>query len=262
MPLDFTAAAFDGTARYVQISVKKPADAGYTDLTPRQQVTSTPYAIRSLNAGSVESTTAGSSVVNAINNASTATTINSNRLSADVVRMKPAAAQTSASHERGANAAAGVSGNTGCDLASGSGAFVCSSSRTIKQNFLNVRGEDVLSRIRELPMTTWNYTLEGANARHIGPVAEDFYNAFRFGTSDKSIAIQDLAGVSLVAAKALEQRTAELQAENNRLHGQVAVQNERLAAQQTQLNEFEARLKQLEQSNATTRRTVRSGNRR
>jgi Chaperone of endosialidase len=47
--LDFGAAAFDGTDRFLEIAVKKlPADA-FTVLTPRQKVTSAPYAMQSLN---------------------------------------------------------------------------------------------------------------------------------------------------------------------------------------------------------------------
>src|SRR5690242_4098572 len=48
--LDFGANAFPGADRYLEISVKKSTDANYTILTPRQQITSSPYSIRTLNA--------------------------------------------------------------------------------------------------------------------------------------------------------------------------------------------------------------------
>ncbi len=50
--LDFGACptCFDGSARFLEIGVKKSVDATYTTLSPRQQVNSTPYALRSLNA--------------------------------------------------------------------------------------------------------------------------------------------------------------------------------------------------------------------
>jgi len=49
--LDFGASAWSGDARYLDISVRCPAGSGsYTTLTPRQQLSPTPYAIR---AGSV-----------------------------------------------------------------------------------------------------------------------------------------------------------------------------------------------------------------
>jgi hypothetical protein len=47
--LYFGANAFPGADRFLDIGVKHSADSGYTPLLPRQQLTSTPNAIRSLN---------------------------------------------------------------------------------------------------------------------------------------------------------------------------------------------------------------------
>ncbi|HLM61771.1 MAG TPA: hypothetical protein VK308_13275, partial [Pyrinomonadaceae bacterium] len=55
--LNFGASAFPGADRYLEIRVKKPAEAGYTTLNPRQRITSVPYAVRSLTAGQAESAT-------------------------------------------------------------------------------------------------------------------------------------------------------------------------------------------------------------
>ncbi len=54
--LDFGSAPFQtGADRYLEIAVKRPAaDTTYTSLTPRQRITSTPYAIRSLLAGTAD----------------------------------------------------------------------------------------------------------------------------------------------------------------------------------------------------------------
>ncbi len=53
--LDFGASSFDGSPRYLEISVRlNNSGQGYTLLTPRQAVTSTPYAVRSLNANQAE----------------------------------------------------------------------------------------------------------------------------------------------------------------------------------------------------------------
>jgi len=105
-----------------------------------------------------------------------------------------------------------LAGTTGCNLPAGSGVFNCTSSRTTKANFLPVIGTDVLGKIRALPITTWNYTSEGAQVRHLGPMAEDFYQSFGLGVGNTSIGVQDLAAVSLAGVKALEERTAQLQA--------------------------------------------------
>ncbi len=47
--LDFGAAAFDGTYRFLEIAVKRLAGDPFTVLTPRQKVTSAPYSMQSLN---------------------------------------------------------------------------------------------------------------------------------------------------------------------------------------------------------------------
>jgi hypothetical protein len=50
VPLDFTAAVFNGEPRYLEISVRPAGKAEpFTVLAPRQPLTSTPYAVRSLN---------------------------------------------------------------------------------------------------------------------------------------------------------------------------------------------------------------------
>jgi hypothetical protein len=137
-----------------------------------------------------------------------------------------------------------LTGTTGCNLPAGSGVFNCTSSRTTKENFRLIDGNDVLARLRKIPVSSWNYIAEGQQVRHMGPMAEDFYQAFGLGTGNTSIGVQDLAGVSLAAVKALDQRTAQLQqrtAEVEQLRNEV---NALRAANAT----MEQRLTALEQS--------------
>jgi hypothetical protein len=129
-----------------------------------------------------------------------------------------------------ANSAAGVGGNTGCDLPAGSGTFSCSSSRSVKENFRNVSGEQVLRKLRALPLMNWKFIGEAAGESHIGPFAEDFQAAFHLSQSDKSIGVQDLAGVSLVGVKALDQRTLAMQKENEALKQQLKQQRQEIDA--------------------------------
>jgi hypothetical protein len=49
----------------------------------------------------------------------------------------------------------------------------------------------------------------GRQVRHMGPMAEDFFNAFQLGAGNTSIGLQDLTGVSLAAIKELNKRTNE-----------------------------------------------------
>ena len=126
-----------------------------------------------------------------------------------------------------------LTGTTGCNLPAGSGVFNCTSSRTTKENFSLVNGNDVLASLRKVPVSTWNYIAEGQQARHLGPMAEDFYGAFQLGTTDKAIGIQDAVGVSLAAVKALDARTLELQQKSEeveQLRSKVNTLEQRLAA--------------------------------
>ncbi len=56
--LDFGAAAFPGANRWAEISAKAAGSASFTTLTPRQPVTSTPYAIKSLSAATADNLSA------------------------------------------------------------------------------------------------------------------------------------------------------------------------------------------------------------
>jgi hypothetical protein len=142
---------------------------------------------------------------------------------------------------------------TGCNLPAGSGVFSCASSRTLKDHFVAVDGEDLLSRMRTVPVNTWSYTAEGAQVKHLGPFAEDFRAAFGLGVDNISIGLLDIDGVNFAAARALEARTTAqaeqirtLQTENASLRSDV----ETLRAQNAS---FEARLRQLEQAAASHR---------
>jgi len=140
-----------------------------------------------------------------------------------------------------ANAAPGSSNNTGCDLAPGSGSWSCASSRYVKENVDEVEGEEVLAKVRDIPVTTWNYIAEGKEVRHMGPFSQDFYSAFGLGTDSTSIGMIDINGVNLAAIKALEQRTSELR------------------AAQASLEEKTRRLERLEERVARLERAIERG---
>jgi len=53
--LDFGAGAFPGASRFLEIAVRPAGVGSFTTLTPRQPITSTPYAVRSLNAATADS---------------------------------------------------------------------------------------------------------------------------------------------------------------------------------------------------------------
>jgi uncharacterized small protein (DUF1192 family) len=132
-----------------------------------------------------------------------------------------------------------LGGTTGCNLPAGSGVWNCTSSRYTKENFVLESG--VLSKLRKISVTSWNYIDEGTKVRHIGPMAEDFYAQFGLGVGNTSIGVQDLAGVSIAAVKELDAQLQEKNAEIERLQSEL----KQMKASQSEL---EKRLAAIEQA--------------
>ena len=96
------------------------------------------------------------------------------------------------------------------------------SDRAIKTNFGSVDGQDMLARVRELPIATWNYTSDAPHVRHIGPMAQDFAALFGVGADDRFIHPIDGQGVALAAIQGLAHHIETLRAENARLAARLA----------------------------------------
>jgi len=94
--------------------------------------------------------------------------------------------------------------------------FVPDSDRNLKENFKPVDPQAMLARVAALPLTEWNYKAE-TGARHIGPMAQDFYAAFGTGPDDKHIATVDADGVALAAIQGLNQKLAQKETEITKL---------------------------------------------
>jgi hypothetical protein len=120
-----------------------------------------------------------------------------------------------------------ISTSTGAYLHT-NGTWTNNSDVNRKHLFQALNGEDVLTRLRWLPITSWSYDVDGQGVRHIGPMAQDFRAAFGLGDNDKAIGTVDADGVALAAAKALEQRTADQQARIDRLEKENAELRARL----------------------------------
>ena len=115
-----------------------------------------------------------------------------------------------------------ITTTTGAHLTLG-GVWTNASDRNLKENLAPVDGEEVLARLAEVPVTTWNYRAENPSVRHMGPTAQDFYAAFGLGNSDRSIGTVDADGVALAAIQGLY-------AENQALKAQVTDLEARLTA--------------------------------
>jgi hypothetical protein len=134
----------------------------------------------------------------------------------------------------------------GCNIAAGGASITCASSITLKENFLDVDGSDVLSRMRRIPVNTWNYIDEGRQSRHMGPFAEDFWREFGLGSEPLAIGHLDIDGVNFAGVKALDARTVEMQGTIARQAQQIEQLSTQNQALQTRNEEMEARIARLE----------------
>jgi trimeric autotransporter adhesin len=123
-------------------------------------------------------------------------------------------------------------GNDQVTAIEGQVAFSSISDKTHKENFKPVNGEEVLRKIRDFELTSWNFIgHDPEKFRHYGPHAQEFFAAFgddgvgQIG-SETTINHGDLAGILMIAVQALEQRTRELQ----RKEARIAVLESRLEA--------------------------------
>lgn len=99
---------------------------------------------------------------------------------------------------------------SGVSLAAGGGAWLTVSDKNKKEHFKKMDGEVVLKEISKMEISSWNYKTQKADIRHLGPMAQDFYKAFKLGESDTTITTTDIDGINMLAIQALSRRTAEL----------------------------------------------------
>lgn len=142
---------------------------------------------------------------------------------------------------------------TGVQLSAGGSSWAVISDRNRKELFEPVEGEEVLLRLRSVPVTKWRYIdEEDRTVRHIGPMAQDWAVAFGLGPDDRTINMSDFDGVNLAGIKALDARTASLQqqlstltADNNALKAQVSALEARDSARDEELAQSKKQLQQL-----------------
>lgn len=130
----------------------------------------------------------------------------------------------------------------GVELFPGAGAWASVSDRRKKMNFTAVNAEEILKKLSQLPITEWNYKTQAPNVKHIGPMAQDFYQAFKLAGpgNDTTITTTDIDGVNMLAIQALEKRTTNQALEIDRLKKENEQFKLRLAAIEQVLMKEEA----------------------
>ena len=134
----------------------------------------------------------------------------------------------------------------GVTLAAGAGSWTTISDRNMKENFFDVDGEDVLRRLRNVPVQTWNYKAQGGDVRHMGPMAQDFYAAFGLDQTDKGINTVDMDGVVLAGVKALDARTTAQQGVIDGQSARISALENELRTKDETIENLQKRLERLE----------------
>ncbi|MCU4751339.1 tail fiber domain-containing protein [Halobacteria archaeon AArc-curdl1] len=120
-------------------------------------------------------------------------------------------------------------------------AFNTTSARAAKTAIEPVDTEATLAGVESLEINSWTFT-DADTGRHVGPMAEDFQDAFDLEGDDGSIATVDADGVAFAAIQGLSERIEDLrdqraadgvrietlEAENETLRARLAALEERL----------------------------------
>jgi hypothetical protein len=110
----------------------------------------------------------------------------------------------------------------GVEVLPGTGAWATYSDRNGKEDIEAVNPLLVLDKLTALPIATWRWKGEDERYRHMGPMAQDFYAAFRLGADERHIVTVDAEGVALVAIQGLHQLLQEKDARIVALEQRVA----------------------------------------
>jgi hypothetical protein len=111
----------------------------------------------------------------------------------------------------------------------------------LKENFETINIDTLLDKLSTLPITQWNYKNDPM-AKHIGPMAQDFFSQFHLGTDNTKLSPIDPAGVALAAIKGLYNKVKEDESKIQELQSTVAKQQQ----QQAQIDALTQRLDNLE----------------
>ena len=90
-----------------------------------------------------------------------------------------------------------------------------------KQDIKTLDQQSILDKVMELDIAEWRYK-DDPQSRHIGPMAQDFYQAFELGDTDKGISTLDSSGVALAAIQALKKDNEQLRYELRAMKKQLA----------------------------------------
>jgi hypothetical protein len=120
------------------------------------------------------------------------------------------------------------------------GSLTQASSAAVKHDAAGVDAASVLAGVRSLDISTWSYD-NAPGVKHMGPMSEDFFDAFGLGHTAAGIGAIDADGVALAAIQALAAENAELADRNAQLEAAMADLGTRLTALEALLGGWRTR---------------------
>lgn len=120
------------------------------------------------------------------------------------------------------------------------------SDRTVKGGFQPVNPAETLTKVAQLPVTTWHY-LETPDVEHLGPMAQDFHAAFGLG-DDRHISVVDGLGVALSAIQGLHAQLESTQDTLRTRDAQVKSLQEEMAVLRGEISNRMARIERAMES--------------
>ena len=123
----------------------------------------------------------------------------------------------------------------GVSLPANGGAWAAVSDRNRKQDLRYEDGEAALVKIAGMPIQSWSYKSTDGSVRHLGPMAQDFREAFGLGSDSVTITTTDIDGVNMLAVQALEARTRALDVKNAELKAKATALETSLRAKDAEL---------------------------
>jgi hypothetical protein len=106
---------------------------------------------------------------------------------------------------------------------------VFSSSRKVKERIQPLDSQEILARLARLSISEWSFKEGPQEARHIGPMAEDFNALFGTSRDNTTISVTDTSGVALAAIQALHRMVMEATTQKDEQIAQLRRENAALA---------------------------------
>ena len=136
----------------------------------------------------------------------------------------------------------------GATLHENATAWSALSDRNKKENFEEIDTIEVLLKLVAIPVTKWNYKAQvDKSIKHMGPVSQDFWEAYQLGHDDLSIDTLNADGVTMAALQGLYKLYEESQEELEVTKEVLVAVLQELGITKTELEFIKQRLNALEQ---------------